>query len=453
MKASTFVIRALAALLAACALPAGAQFTQDTVSSDTLGDTALGTGALMQVQHYETSSSGVYDTGVGFDAGFSITTGNDNTAFGYRAVYSNETGTGNTGVGSHALYASSASGNTAMGGYALYNSSTGPDNTAVGFAALYSARTGGDNTAVGYQALYSNGAGGTDGNYNTALGALALLGNESGSNNTASGYEALSTNTSGAGNAAVGYQAIHLNKTGSDNSALGMKALSVLTSGARNIAVGFEAGLNLKTGSNDIYIGNPGGTASESGIIRIGALGTHTAAYLQGVAGQVLTGTPAAVYVNPANGLLGVIVSSERYKTDIADMGGASERLAELRPVTFRLLADEQGLRQFGLVAEEVARVYPELAVRDAQGRVQGLRYEELTPMLLNEVQKERQRRSLLETRLAAQEAAIRAQAQSLQALQQQLAQIEELKQAVADLANRGDQANVVGRMSAATPR
>ncbi len=437
----------LAALLAACAAPAWAQFTQDNVSSDSLGDTAMGTGALDVVQRYESTNSGVYDTAAGFNAAFNNTTGNDNTAFGYQTLYSNGSGGGNTGVGSHALYHSIASGNTALGGYALYTSTSGLDNTALGYAALYTSHNGEDNTAVGFQALYTNGGAGTDGNYNTALGALALFGNESGNNNVAAGYDALGTNTIGTGNAAVGYEAMHVNKSGADNSAVGTKALFALTSGGHNVALGFEAGLNLKTGSNDIDIGSPGGTSSESGAIRIGTLGTHTTAYLQGVYGVGTSATP--VFVD-SSGQLTAPLSSERFKTDVVTMGEATQKLGELRPVTFHYKTDANGTTQYGLVAEEVAQVYPELVIRGPEGRVDGVRYDQLAPMLLNEVQKERQRRGVLEIHLAAQEVTIRAQAQALQG---QMAQLEELKRAVADLASRVGLPPGTGGVATAEPR
>lgn len=98
--------------------------------------------------------------------------------------------------------------------------------------------------------------------------------------------------------------------------------------------------------------------------------------------------TGAAVYVT-SSGQLGVLASSERYKTAIAPMGAGTEKLQELRPVSFHLKTDPKGALQYGLIAEEVANIYPELVIRDGAGKIQGVHYDELAPMLLNEVQKQ----------------------------------------------------------------
>lgn len=259
--------------------------------------------------------------------------------------------------------------NTGMGAGALggpANTNGGSSNTASGFQALLSNTTGDDNAAFGYEALYFN----STGNYNTASGAKALF-NNTGVQNTASGVQALYSNTSGDYNTAYGTNALYHNTTGSSN-----------------IAEGFEAGFDLTTGSNNIDIGNKG-AAAESGIIRIGAVPINTAAYIAGIENTKLTGS--AVYVT-STGQLGVLASSERYKTAIAPMGSDTAKLGQLRPVSFRLKSDETGTRQFGLIAEEVAKVYPELAIRDQKGRIDGVRYDELAPMLLNVVQRQQQK-------------------------------------------------------------
>jgi endosialidase-like protein len=124
--------------------------------------------------------------------------------------------------------------------------------------------------------------------------------------------------------------------------------------------------------------------AAESDTIRIGAA-TQKATFIAGIFGTPVTGS--AVVVN-ANGKLGVTVSSERYKTAIAPMGSNTAKLGQLRPVTFHLKTDPHGALQYGLIAEEVAKVYPELVIRGEKGRIDGVRYDELAPMLLNEMQK-----------------------------------------------------------------
>src|SRR5262249_47370554 len=158
--------------------------------------------------------------------------------------------------------------------------------------------------------------------------------------------------------------------------------------GSNNIALGDSAGSNLTVGSNNIEIGNAG-LAAETNAIRIGKQGTQTQTYISGISGIPLSnGVPVVVL---SNGPLGVgpIASSARFKRDIHDMGAASNALMKLRPVTFRYKNDPEGIKQYGLVAEEVARIYPELVSYGADGKVETVRYLTLTTMLLNELQKQ----------------------------------------------------------------
>jgi Chaperone of endosialidase len=274
--------------------------------------------------------------------------------------------------------------NTASGAYALNLNSTGDENTAAGYLTLYTNSTGSANTASGMQALYSN----TTGGDNTATGYSALYSNTTGEYNTASGESALYANTTGKLNSAAGVNALHNNTTGDYNTVSGVDALYSNTTGSFNIAAGYKAGFNLTSGSNNIDIGNVG-VAGETGKIRIGTPSSQTSAFIAGIYGSSVSGS--AVMVS-SSGQLGVVVSSERYKTTIAPMGSHTANLAQLRPVTFHLKTDPQGTLQYGLIAEEVARVYPELVVRDENGRIDGVRYDELAPMLLNEVQHEQQK-------------------------------------------------------------
>lgn len=188
-----------------------------------------------------------------------------------------------------------------------------------------------------------------------------------------------------------------------------MNALWSNTTGSGNIAVGNDAGYAVTSGSGNIEIGNYG-TRTDSRTIRIGANNTQTATYIAGIGSAHVTG--AAVYVS-ATGQLGVLASSERYKTSIAAMGANSARLRQLRPVTFHLRSEPRGALQYGLIAEEVDRVYPDLVIRDESGTIQGVRYDELAPILLNEVQQ--------------QQRTLRAQAKQLHELQQQLTALKEL--------------------------
>src|SRR5262249_48413327 len=151
-----------------------------------------------------------------------------------------------------------------------------------------------------------------------------------------------------------------------------------------NIAIGYQAGYNL-TGDNNIEIGNLG-AATDTNTIRVGKQGTQTATYIAGIAGSAVSGSD--VVVNNS-GRLGIVASSARYKRDIHDMGESSDALMKLHPVTFHYRDEGERTIQYGLIAEEVAPVYPELVVRDTEGRVESVRYSMLTSMLLNELQKQ----------------------------------------------------------------
>jgi len=344
-----------------------------------------------------------HDTRSGTNALANVTTGDGNTADGYSALQFTTTGGRNTGVGS----------------LALTNNVTGSYNTAVGYAALTN-NTVSDNSAFGYEALTSN----TSGTLNTACGSLALLNNTTASFNTATGREALNLNSTGANNVANGYQALLKNGNGSYNVAIGDGALLNNTTGGSNIALGEDAGFNLTTGSNNICIGNKG-LAAESNAIRIGVQGTQTGAYVSGISGVTLaSGTPVRV---SGAGRLGILTSSRRFKQDIANMAGASDALLSLRPVTFRYKTDidPQGIPQFGLIAEEVEKVAPELVARDEKGEIFTVRYEAVNAMLLNEFLKEHRRVEAEVERNAKQEKTIAERDEQIRALAATVATLE----------------------------
>jgi hypothetical protein len=291
------------------------------------------------------------NTAEGDDALFSLITGLQNTAIGFQALYSNTTGISNTATGDEAL----------------------TDNT-----------TGFENTATGYQALENN----TIGFINTADGASALYNNTTGSENTANGGQALFFNTTGSNNAATGYFALANNTTGANNTASGVFAL-LLNTGSNNIGLGQNAGSNLTTGSNNIDIG-AFGAAGESNTIRIGTKQTHRSTFIAGISGATVpTGVPVII---DNNGHLGTTISSARFKEAIKPMDKASEAILSLQPVTFRYKdeLDPEGIPQFGLVAEQVEKVDPDLVARDEQGKPFTVRYEAVNAMLLNEFLKER---------------------------------------------------------------
>jgi hypothetical protein len=228
----------------------------------------------------------------------------------------------------------------------------------------------------------------TVGSYNTASGVQSLA-NSKGDYNTVSGYAAMINNNSGQQNTATGVFVLHNNRTGNYNVAAGVDALFDNTSGSYNIGVGYKAGYNVITGGNNIEVGNQG-TSSDTSLIRIGTQGTQTATYIAGISGITLTGTSTLVSVN-ANGQLGLAGSSERFKATIAPIGAESERLDDLHPVTFHYKSEPNGPKHYGLIAEDVAKVFPELVVRSAKGEILSVRYDELAPMLLNEMKRQQQ--------------------------------------------------------------
>jgi len=306
---------------------------------------------------------------VGPAAGNPATTGvGRNSAFGQNALGSNTSGYANTAVGYNALRANTSGFNNAAVGYGALRNSVGFRNSAVGSFALFSNVVGGANSAVGYRALRAN-----TGNVNAAFGASALT-----------------SNTAGYGNAAVGYEALRNN-----------------TSGHRNVAIGDGAGLNQTTGNDNIYLANQG-TAAESGRIRIGTSPTHTQTFVAGIRGVTTFNADAIPVLIDSVGQLGTASSSRSVKKEIRDMGDATDRLLELRPVTFRyqqqqtLPGGREVPPEYGLIAEEVAEVLPDLVVYDESGRPFTVKYHEMPPMLLNEMQKQQKRIEAQEREIAA---------------------------------------------------
>jgi hypothetical protein len=325
-----------------------------------------------------------FNTAEGQNALFSLTTGVANTAVGWFSLESNTDGSFNTGVGAGTL---------------LFN--IGDQTTGEGAA----------NTAIGAAALLFN----TTGFNNTAVGATALLNNTEGFSNTASGHGALRNNTTGEVNTANGQAALFSNTTGSGNTAIGFIALSNNTTGDRNIALGVNAGFNLTTSSDNIDIGNTG-VAGESGTIRIGSefqARTFIAA-IRGVTTGIADAIPVLI---DSNGQLGTLSSSRRFKHEIKEMDNASKAIHALKPVTFQYKSDKTGTPQFGLIAEEVAAVNPDLAVRDDRGEIYTVRYEAVNAMLLNEFLKEHKTVQELKSLVAKQEAAAAQQQKQIEAL------------------------------------
>jgi hypothetical protein len=321
------------------------------------------------------------NTAEGQSALFSLTSGTFNTAVGWLSLESVTTGILNTAVGAGTLVLNTASENTATGAGALLSNTSGFDNTANGSFTLANNITGNNNTAVGSNALSSN----TSGNSNTAIGRDALSSNNIGNNNTAVGRDALLANTTGESNVAIGRGALAFNPAGDSN-----------------LAIGIDAGNQVTTASNVICIGHTGADVSDSTWI----------SNIYGVTTQ--SGTTASVIVSN-NGQLGTVASSERFKKNIATMEKSSEAILSLRPVTFHYKTDTQDIPQFGLIADEVAKVNPALVLPDKDGRPYTVRYDAVNAMLLNEFLKEHRTVNELRATVAQQQKQLEALTAGLQ--------------------------------------
>jgi hypothetical protein len=334
-------------------------------------NTAEGQNALFSL------TTGLWNTALGAFTLSSDTTGNGNTAVGINVLRNNVTGAFNTGVGLNALFTNNgdpsvgaASQNSAFGTYALFHNTTGYNNCAFGAYALFSNNNGGYNTAFGSTALLSN----TTGIYNTAIGVAALY-NNTGSYNTAIGNYALFGNNSGANNTAIGTSALFVNNNGANNTAIGTNALVNNGSGSNNIAVGFGAGSNVHTASDTICIGAAGVDVTDG-------------CYIGHVFEEPLDPDNLAMAID-VNGKVGTLASSRRFKDNIKPMDKSSEAILALKPVTFHYKNDAKRSPRFGLIAEEVAKVDPNLVARDKEGKPYSVRYDQVNAMLLNEFLKE----------------------------------------------------------------
>ena len=323
-----------------------------------------------------------FTTAAGDHALQALTLGVGNTGIGTFSLFSVTSGNFNTAVGAGSLDLNTADSNTATGAAALLFNTTGTENTANGTAALEFNTTGSNNTANGFQALFSN----TSGDRNTATGWQALVNNTGANNNTAHGFEALHNSNSG-NNTGIGFDALEANTTGNSNTAVGANALRNAT-GSDNIALGEGAGAAVLVGNNNIEIGN-GGASADDNTIRIGVEGTQTQTFIAGILGNGPFGCD--VTIDPVTGQLGVsaCISSERFKKDIDSMNKASEAIFSLKPVTFHYKNDKTNIPQFGLIAEEVAKVNPALIAVDKEGKPYSVRYQQIDAMLLNEFLKE----------------------------------------------------------------
>jgi hypothetical protein len=409
-------------------------------------NTAEGQNALFS------RTTGVWNTALGALSLYSDTTGNGNTAVGINTLRHNINGAFNTSVGLNALFFNNgdpangeASQNAAFGTSALFNNTTGSENCAFGPNALFHNNTGSSNCAFGSGALYLN----TNGVYNTAIGGSALFSNTGSDNtavghgalssnsdgfqNTATGINALANNSGGNFNTAIGAGALLANNTGSTNTAVGDGALGTNTSGGTNTALGFGAGSNITTANNVICIGIAGQNVSDS-------------FYVANVFETSIDPDNLPVRID-FTGRLGTQSSSQRFKDDIKPMDKASQAILGLQPVTFHYKNDTKRSRQFGLIAEEVAKVDPNLVALDKEGKPYTVRYDQVNAMLLNEFLKEHRKVESQGSELENQRKRIREQEATIAGLKCMLAKQEKATEALA--AHARDQDSKIKQVSA----
>jgi trimeric autotransporter adhesin len=400
------------------------------------------------------NTTGTYNTYLGFSAGANDTSGQGNTFLGDFAGQNNTTGSSDIYIGSPGLNNENAAirigsnqqatyiagiygvttasgvpvyidstghlgtgGNTngyPIGGKTIFNANPAIENISIGDGAGNASATGGSNQIIGDQ----SGASLTTGNADVFMGSSAGNATTTGNGDVYVGFTSGANSTTGAYNTFVGGETGLANTTGTYNTYLGFSAGANDTSGQGNTFLGDFAGLNNTTGSSDIYIGNPG-LDNENTAIRIGS--NQQATYIAGIYG-VTSASGVPVYIN-SNGQLGTQTSSRRYKEEIREMGDATASLMKLRPVTFYYKHEyDNGPRtmQYGLIAEEVAKVFPELVAYNPDGSPYTVRYQFLSSMLLNEVQKQYHRSQQ-------QADVIEAQQQQIKELEERLTRIEKI--------------------------
>jgi hypothetical protein len=438
-----------------------------------INNTAVGAGALTA------DTGGDYNVAVGNGALQSNTTGFQNMAIGAEALANNIVGNFNMAIGFRALFMNTGNRNSAVGAAALRNNADASDNTAIGSEALRENQTGQQNTAIGAGALRAN----TTVGDNTAVGFHALTASQTSFGNLAIGDRALEsfigagTNTTNGFNTAVGSLALNAEQTGQENTAVGRRALEFLVTGSNNTAIGWRAGDNY-TGdeSGNIVIGRAvSGTTGESNFIRIGdnlpsdgivigaspgvqavTVGTGllsqgisilstifgstmqigrglptvgTSTFIGGIAGfaQPTAGTvlDVSIETNAASvnfQRLGADTSSRRYKEDIKPMDKLSEAIYKLKPVTYRTTKETNPAQPiaFGLIAEDVAEVCPDLAAI-VDGQPMGVHYKALGVMLLNEFLKEHKKVEEQQASIAELKSTVASQQKEMQFLTAQL--------------------------------
>jgi uncharacterized coiled-coil protein SlyX len=347
---------------------------------DTALNTGVGTNALSSVN----PAVGINNTAVGFGALKDNTDGFYNTAVGTLALEHNTTGNFNMAIGTEALKQNNGTFNLAIGFRVGFMNTTGGHLTGIGAAALRNNTTASDNTAIGAAALFAN----TTSESNVAVGDSAL------------GVFNGTAFTDGA-NTALGSIALNALLSGEENVAVGRRALEFATSGSNNTIVGWRAGDGLTTGDDNTFLGSEAGSneTSVSNVLCIQSRGDGTAftasdrtfiGNIRGVSCGNGDGIPVLI---DSDGQLGTAPSSRRFKEDIKPMAQMSKAILALEPVTFHYKNQDtkkaEETPQFGLIAEEVAKISSDLVTRDSGGKIYSVRYDAVNAMLLNEFLKE----------------------------------------------------------------
>ncbi len=329
--------------------------------------------------------------------------GETNIIMGYQAAQTADTPNENVIIGADAgKLLDHPSRNVIIGHQALSNASASDWQVAIGYQALQYNTLGQGNTAVGYAALNVN----TEGNNNTVIGNQVMGMNTTGAHNVAIGSASLLRNTTGGDNVGIGNNTLNHNETNSKSTAVGTNALTNST-GASNIALGYYAGSHIGAGANNIHIGHVG-AIGDAKVIRMGTTNTSTACFIAGINGRTVTGG-TAVYINNA-GQLGTVVSSLAAKEDITPINIATvNKFLSLEPVAFTYTKelDSTHEQQYGLIADDVAQQFSELALFDDQGQPTSVRYNLLAPLALAALKQQRSKIQVLDTRVMALEAAL----------------------------------------------
>lgn len=372
-------------------------------TTSTLNLTDANSNTLLGESNGNSIISGSGNTAVGSSSFTSLTSGSNNIAIGYQALSALTTEDYNIAIGSQALNACLVSNTVAVGSQALYHLTTGTGNTAVGDEALTTLVDGSNNTAIGKSVLQESVSGvhntaigfscleSNTGDTNTCVGSLVALGIGNGSNNALFGFQTGNALTNGNNNSGFGYAPLNVLTTGSNNSGFGFEALFSLETGSYNLALGYNAGNQLNAAeSSNIYLSHTGITG-ESNVMRLGTTGSGdnqvNQAFIAATFGTTvgISGLPVVV---DNTGQLGTVVSSKSFKENIQDLGSLSKDILKLRPVVFNYISDKEKHLQYGLIAEEVQDVMPNLVVRDENDKIMSVKYHELPVLILNEFQK-----------------------------------------------------------------